>query len=587
MKVIFNSVSIEGFLSVGEATINFNNRGMVYVQGRNESPGNQESNGSGKSTIFEAIIYALTGSTLRGAKDVVNRYYPKGYCQVSLDLTVDEVNYIVTRTRNHPTSGNNLFIIKNGEDISGGKLRRSESILEQEIGTLTTAFISNVIILGQGLPNKFTNLGPMDRRNRLEEYSQSSEFISEIKTRISNYADQCKSKLSDERIKQSKFDTVISMSENQIRSCSDEINTINEKTKDTKDYSDLIEELESKSKEVEESMKTYQSNRNIFMEKVKEYQNKLSRCNSDILAGNRSFSKLASDYNTLQTSKCPTCGQYITSPDSVNALKESLSSQMDQIKLSLEEYERDKLSCENAINVLNTKLNHYESLYQESSNSYMTIREKLTEIKAEEKFDKDKINDLMKNIEACRLEIDQASRELESITKEVSNLDLKIEISSFLDKKVSKEFRNHLLIGVVDFLNKKLSYYSNILFGTSELKMELTESQIYISYSGRQYENLSGGERQRADLAVQFSLRDMLISTLGFNCNLLVIDEGFDNLDSTGVESLIKVINEMDFIESIFVISHHTLSIPFDSVLTVNKGLDNISYVEDNNVSIS
>ena len=64
------------------------------------------------------------------------------------------------------------------------------------------------------------------------------------------------------------------------------------------------------------------------------------------------------------------------------------------------------------------------------------------------------------------------------------------------------------------------------------------------------------------------------------SCNLLVIDEGFDNLDVSGVESLVKVINNMTLIESIFVISHHTLSIPFDSVLTVNKGSDNVSYVE-------
>ena len=80
---------------------------------------------------------------------------------------------------------------------------------------------------------------------------------------------------------------------------------------------------------------------------------------------------------------------------------------------------------------------------------------------------------------------------------------------------------------------------------------------------------------------MQFSLRDMLINSLGFNCNLLIIDEGFDNLDSSGVSSLVSVINDMTAIDSVFTISHHTLSIPFDRTIEVVKGMDKVSTVHE------
>ena len=124
MKVEFKAIDIEGFLSIGKATVDLSNQHTVYVEGVNESPGSPESNGSGKSTIFEAIVYALTGATLRGTRDVVNRYYSEKFCSVTLDLEVDGIDYKITRTKDHPDLGNNLVIIRDGEDISGGKLRK-------------------------------------------------------------------------------------------------------------------------------------------------------------------------------------------------------------------------------------------------------------------------------------------------------------------------------------------------------------------------------------------------------------------------------------------------------------------------------
>lgn len=579
MKVNFESIDIEGFLSIGEATVDLANQSTVYVKGINESPGNSESNGSGKSTIFEAIIYALTGSTLRGTRDVVNRYYAKGYCSVCLHINVDGVEYEITRTKDHPKLGNNLVIVKDGEDISGGKLRKSEAILEKELGSLTTSFLSNIIILGQGLPNKFTDLGPSARRDRLEELSQSSVFVESIKNRIAHYIESCISTLSEERVNETKFSTTKTVNEDRIATCNREIGELQKEAEVEVASESEIEEVKTKIESFKEKLEEAQKMKDLVSEKVTDYKTRISTKNSEIASNERSIAKLHSDLSKLQTSVCPTCQQYIKSPEAIQSVRETLSKQIDNLEDQNKSLSLDVLSYQESLEVLNGKLSTYTREYEVASNSYMRCRAELSEMEIKGKSNKDQIQRLLNTIEECRNEIESVQGALDKSLETISDLSLKQDIAQYLEKKVSKEFRNYLLSGVIEFLNKRLSYYSQELFGSDYLHLELTENQIYIQYEGRPYENLSGGERQRADLAMQFSLRDMLITTLGFNCNLLVIDEGFDNLDSSGVDALVKVINSMSFVESIFVISHHTLSIPFDSVLVVNKGADKISYV--------
>ena len=78
LNIRFNKITLEGFLSIGKSTVSLDNRGLVLVSGENHSlVDNAESNGSGKSSLFEGISWALTGSTIRGATDVVNIYYGK------------------------------------------------------------------------------------------------------------------------------------------------------------------------------------------------------------------------------------------------------------------------------------------------------------------------------------------------------------------------------------------------------------------------------------------------------------------------------------------------------------------------------
>ena len=116
MHIKFKSLHLKNFMSFDEALIELNNKGYTLVSGINRNPNdNSDSNGSGKSSIWEAISWVLTGSTIRGNKDVANIRINKG-CSVTLDFDVNGDSYKITRTKDFEKVGSSLTILINGED---------------------------------------------------------------------------------------------------------------------------------------------------------------------------------------------------------------------------------------------------------------------------------------------------------------------------------------------------------------------------------------------------------------------------------------------------------------------------------------
>ena len=156
-------------MSLGDIDLDLNNLGYVSISGINNNLfDNAKSNGSGKSSILEALIWNLTGETLRNSKDIVNRYTVGGTC-VELDFTIDNNNYKIARYREDEDFGTNLKIFVNGQDKSGKGIRDTQKILEELLPDLDTNLLGSVIILGQGLPQKFTNNTPSGRKEILEK----------------------------------------------------------------------------------------------------------------------------------------------------------------------------------------------------------------------------------------------------------------------------------------------------------------------------------------------------------------------------------------------------------------------------------
>ena len=115
MNIYFKSIQIQNFRSLQNVSINLENQGIVIVRGINEYEDKATSNGSGKSSLFEAIIYAIFEETSIGEKDVSNRIINNGY-KIILNFNIDGINYSIIRKNEGKKS--EVVLLKDNIDIS-------------------------------------------------------------------------------------------------------------------------------------------------------------------------------------------------------------------------------------------------------------------------------------------------------------------------------------------------------------------------------------------------------------------------------------------------------------------------------------
>ena len=115
MNIKFEELDIEGFRSIDRISLNLSDQGIVIVKGINNYEDLASSNGSGKSSVFEAIIYALFEETSSGDRDIENRILGQG-CSVVLKFSIDGVSYKIIRQSKKGKG--TVVLYRNDEDIS-------------------------------------------------------------------------------------------------------------------------------------------------------------------------------------------------------------------------------------------------------------------------------------------------------------------------------------------------------------------------------------------------------------------------------------------------------------------------------------
>ena len=185
MRVRFDKIKISNFLSIGNAEIDLSVNGYTLVSGINNcSSDDAKSNGSGKSSIWEALSWVLTGATTRGMTKNISNIYTGDGALVELFFTVDNDKYRILRARDHSEWKTNLKFYINGEDKSGKGLRDTEEIMKKYLPYFHEQLINSVIILGQGLPQRFSNNTPSGRKAVLENLSETDFMLIDLKNRI-------------------------------------------------------------------------------------------------------------------------------------------------------------------------------------------------------------------------------------------------------------------------------------------------------------------------------------------------------------------------------------------------------------------
>ena len=621
MIINFKRIKFSNFFSFKYADIDLTNRGYTIVKGVNNNPiDNSQSNGSGKSSIWEAISYALTGTTIRGVKDVVNNKGDDGAI-VELEFDIDNDHYKVCRYKDTKEFKTDLKIYINGEDKSGKGIRDSEKLLAQYIPDLNAQLIGSVIVLGQGLPQRFTNNTPSGRKEILEKLSKSDFMIEDLKNRINDRKQVLAKKLRDvedtiltKKTRQESIKDQVEATKNRLNSMGDTVeldnkisdlkaslevtgvNLGNDKVKLDNLFTDLNNERSQYS--------TISDRKSAEVSDIEsKYKQEIDDQNELISTHKLKISSIKNEINRIESVKdvCPTCGQKIPNvhkPDATN-LKEDLTKEQEALEVLTEKLDNVKTKKTLEIDAISKK---YDSLKEESYNRGNELRKSYDDLKhviddKQRLFDNDK-NQLAK-LESTRLSYDTLKNDLiktidnleqsaRAIDEELlynynikSDIEARQAVVNKMFTLATRDFRGLLLSNVINFIDQKAKEYSLEVFGTDKLDFKLDGNNIDIMYDGKQIESLSGGEAKKVDIIIQFAIRDMLCKFLGFSCNILVADELFDACDRLGCQKIIDLIsNKLCDIESVFIVTHHSdLNLPEDSIITVEKDENGISRI--------
>lgn len=622
MKLQFNSIHIENFLSIGCADIPLNDNGYVLVSGINNSKSDSAlSNGSGKSSIFDSILWALTGETIRGASSVTNINGNDG-ALVEIDISVDDRDYSIRRTKDHSRYKTSLQILSDGEDLSGKGIRDSEKILQNLLPDINASVLGSVVLLGQGLPMRFTNNKPSERKAMLESLSKSDYMVEDLKNRIAERKEELTAELRSYEAKRIAVETEISCSEAQLDGLKRELAELPSEES-------LVAEVREHERELDECSADLEKANANYME----YNSELVRLRGELLSLDADkkakiateTSVLVEKLNALANRKtilqcthkelsnkiadkkkvrdvCPTCGQKllgVTLPNTVleesqlMACNDELSSVQNEIVLLTSE--KEKLEAKIVLSTQDRRNSIIESgskareeslrlksYCEEKTKTNATLLEELAGMRERlASLSKTRAETVRKIGELSDL-ISEKTKEKSYIDNSMEELSSRLSIISKFATIVSRDFRGYLLKNYIDFIDSRAKNYANRVFGNKNISFVLDGNNINILFNGKAYENLSGGERQKIDLIVQLSIRDMLCTNLGFSCNILAVDELFDNLDAVGCKNVVDLITtDLNDISSVFIITHHSadISIPCDREIVVTKGDDGISEV--------
>jgi DNA repair exonuclease SbcCD ATPase subunit len=167
----------ENFLSFERFELELADRGLLCIEGENADMGG--SNGSGKSSIFEALIWCFFGVTSRGIKagEVVRRdskNQPVGNTAVIVQVDLDGTDLLVARHRDHKKYGNKMLLVANGQELTMGGDKETQQRLQQMLQIDYGSFVS-AVMFPQGAAG-FAGLADAEQKAILERVLAVGRF---------------------------------------------------------------------------------------------------------------------------------------------------------------------------------------------------------------------------------------------------------------------------------------------------------------------------------------------------------------------------------------------------------------------------
>ena len=543
--IIFRAVRWKNLLSTGNyfTEIKLDSNANTLVVGEN---------GSGKSTMLDALCFGLFGKAFRNVNkpQLINSINGKD-CVVEIELDCNNKSYKIIRG----IKPNVFEIYQNGDLLNqDAAIRDYQEYLEKFILKMNYKSFTQIVILGSASFVPFMQLSTSDRRNIIEDLLDIQIFStmnSLVKDKLSTNKDATGIKKYDIDLTKQKYD-LEKKHVDELKQNNDE--KVKEYESEILNSNQTIQALHAEIANASSQVEVYSTDVALQTETESKVK-KLGKLESQIESN---LSKFQKDISFFQhNDDCPTCRQSIATEFKEGQIQ-SLQTKTTQCEVGLKDLEA-KLLDEQA------KLNKIADTQKTIQRLQIQIATKNTSIVEVNKY----IVKIEKEILALKatkgstqLQETQLLELASQLTQLESNLKLLIEEKTYYEAATSllkdTGIKTKIIKQYLPIINKLVNKYLSSLdffvnFNLDESFKETIKSRHRDDFS---YHNFSEGEKQRIDMALMLTWRAVAKLKNSSNTNLLILDETFDSsLDTTGTEELMKILHMLEGV-NLFVISH-------------------------------
>ena len=578
------NLTVKNFMSVGAATqgIDFDRNDLTLVLGENLDLGGDGSrNGTGKTTIINALSYALYGQALSNIRkdNLVNKTNGKNML-VSLDFSVNSQEYRIERGRKPNVL---RFYINNehkaAEDEAQGDSRETQDAIER-VMNMSHDMFRHVLALNT-YTEPFLSLKANDQRTIIEQLLGIT-LLSERADAIKELNRQTKDAIQAEEFRIRAVQEANKRIEEQIESLRKRQRLWTAKRdEDVGKLQQAIADLEHIDIDAE-----VQAHRDLEAFHVKkkaldDATRHIRQIDADNAKLNRLLDKLKTEIEALDAHRCHSCGQDLHD-DKQDELKQAKQALVQETALQLLANDTQRQGHEDTVAQIGTlgtaPTVFYDSLEQALNhrNTVETLRKDLTSRQS----DADPYEEQITDMQGQALQVVSYDT-LNELTRLQDHQDFLLKLLTSKDSFVRKKIIDQNL----SYLNARLTHYLDRIGLPHTVKFQ-NDLTVSIEELGREldFDNLSRGERNRLILSMSWAFRDVWES-LYSPINLLFIDELIDNgLDTQGVENALALLKKMsrERHKSIWLVSHRDeLAGRVENILKVIKENGFTSYNTD------
>ena len=559
--IIFRKLRWKNLLSTGNVftEIDLNKFNTTLIVGEN---------GAGKSTILDALSYALFGKAFRkiNKPQLLNTITQKNLV-VEIEFSIGINQYKIIRGIKP-----NIFEVYQNDKLmnQSAEMKDYQEILEKQIIKVNHKSFCQVVILGSATFQPFMQLPSGQRRDIIEDLLDLQIFTtmnSLLKDKVLMNTVALQTKTSDKKIIEEKIKLI---KEHLIEMKNNNDQLIKEKQDRINETDDKIEDLDKQYTSLKRQISTLENgleDKNDLSTRI----NKLSSLKHQIEAKRAIIEKDIKFFEKHEN--CPTCTQAISSDfreKTVSLKQNEIETIDDGLTKLIEQYEQAQKNLDKVLEI-QADINEIKMdmhALNTQKNSLLDYKERIDEEikslgKSNKEMDDSKVPDLEKNLKSIEKEYQELTEEKNLLN--AAGLLLK---DGGIKSKIVKQY--------IPIINKLINKYLSSMefmcqFELDEEFKETIKSRYRDIFS---YESFSEGEKMRINLAILFTWRAIAKLRNSINTNLLIMDEVFDSsLDTNGTDEFLKLIKDLTSDTNTFIISHKTdqLYDKFEKVLKFEK----------------